>query len=312
MRQVWGERYQGGWDELPFFQEEVARAIVAAIPVQVEQAELERIRHQEIPSLSAYEHCLLGREHQRSSSHDSHAKAAEHFSRALDQDPRSAVAHCGLALCLFLAGGCTRIDEEGRRLRKAIWHAQQATEFDPLDAQGHWTLGMLLQMLREFGTARLHLDRAMTLSPGDAETLAYTGLEYAYAGDPACGVDQSRRSIQLNPSYPPAFVELIGKSCFVGRRYEEALFWLRQSPDRVTTNRAWLAAAAAYAGLPDEAARHASIFLASLRQRVSQDSLAALGGPMGWLREPARFQHGADLEHYEQGLEIAGIGREVH
>src|SRR5215203_7095585 len=38
-RQVWGERYQGDWDELPSFQEEAAMAIVATLPVQVEQAE---------------------------------------------------------------------------------------------------------------------------------------------------------------------------------------------------------------------------------------------------------------------------------
>ena len=309
-QQVWGERYQGDWDELPAFQEQVARAVVAAIPVQVEQAELERVRHQEIRSLSSYEHCLLAREHQRSTSHDSHTKALECFSRALDQDARSAAAHCGLALSMFLVGGCTRIDEEGRRLKQAIWHAQQAIELDPLDAQGHWILGMLLRMLREFGTARLHLDRAMMLSPGDAETLAYTGLEYAYAGDPTCGISQSRQSIQLNPSYPPAFVELLGKSCFVGRRYEEALFWLRQSPDRVATNRAWLAAAAAHAGLRDEAERHAGIFMAALRHCVWQDSVRE-GGPIRWLREPARFQYAADLEHYEQGLTMAGIGREA-
>lgn len=306
-QQLWGEHYQGDWEELPSFQEEAAMAIVATIPVQIEQTELERIRHREIPSLSSYEHCLLAREHQRSTSHNSHAKALECFSRALDLDPCSAAAHGGLALNMFLVGGCTRIDEGGRRLKTAIWHAQQAIELDPLDAQGHWTLGMLLQMQREFGTARLHLDRATTLSPGDAETLAYTGLEYAYAGDPTCGVSQSRRSIQLNPSYPPAFVELLGKSCFVGRRYEEALFWLRQSPDRVCTNRAWLAAAAAYAGLRDEAERHAGIFIAALRRCVWQDSVRE-GGPIAWLREPARFQYAGDLEHYEQGLAMAGIG----
>jgi TolB-like protein len=57
-RQVWSERFQGDWDELPLFQEEAAKTIVAIIPVQVEQAELERVRHREIQSLSAYEHCL--------------------------------------------------------------------------------------------------------------------------------------------------------------------------------------------------------------------------------------------------------------
>ena len=46
-QQVWGERYQGDCDELPLFQEEATKAIVATIPVQVEQAELERVRHRE-------------------------------------------------------------------------------------------------------------------------------------------------------------------------------------------------------------------------------------------------------------------------
>ena len=133
---------------------------------------------------------------------------------------------------------------------------------------------MLLQMQREFATARLHLDRAMTLSPGDAETLGYTGLEYAYAGDPTCGASgQAEQSIRLNPFLPPASAELLGKSCFVGRRYEEALFWLRQTPDRMATNRAWLAAAAAYAGRIDEAAMHAQLMRATLLQRLGEAAL---------------------------------------
>jgi tetratricopeptide (TPR) repeat protein len=306
-RQLWSERYDGDWEDLPSAQEKVAKSIVAAIPVQVEQAELERVQHCEIHSLSAYEHCLRGRDYQRSRAHDSHAKAFEHFSRALEQDPGSAVAHCGLALCYFHLGGCTRLDEGGRRLNTAISHAQQAIENDPLGPQGHWTLGMLLQMMRDFHSARLHLDRAVELSPGDAETLAFTGLEFAYAGDPIRGAGKAQRAIQLNPCFPPAFAELIGKSSFIGRRYDEALFWLRQSPDRVTSNRGWLAAAAAYAGRGEEAATHARAMRGKLNQNLGADRLRALGGPIAWLREPARFQNASDLEHYERGLEMAGL-----
>jgi hypothetical protein len=72
-------------------------------------------------------------------------------------------------------------------------------------------------------------------------------------------------------------------------------------------NRAWLAAAAAYAGLRDEAERHAGIFIAALSHCVWQDSVRE-GGPIAWLREPARFQYAGDLERYEQGLAMAGIG----
>ncbi len=45
-------------DELPACQEEPTEAIVAAIPVKVEQAEFERVRNCEPYFLSAYEHCL--------------------------------------------------------------------------------------------------------------------------------------------------------------------------------------------------------------------------------------------------------------
>jgi tetratricopeptide (TPR) repeat protein len=197
--------------------------------------------------------------------------------------------------------------EEEQRREKAISYAQRAIELDPLDPQGHWLLGMFLQMRRDFAGARLHLDRAVMLSPGDVETLGYTGLEYAYAGDPSRGIEQAERSVRLNPCYPAVSVEQIGKACFIGRRYEEALFWLRQSPDRIRTNRGWLAAAAAYAGRGEEAAMHARLMRATLYQHLGEGQLRAIGGPIAWLRLPARFHKPADLEHYEHGLEMAGL-----
>jgi hypothetical protein len=142
---------------------------------------------------------------------------------------------------------------------------------------------------------------------GDVEALGYTGLEYAYPGEPERGIGQAEQGIRLNPYFPPVAAEQIGKACFVGHRYEEALFWLRQTPDRITTNRGWLAAAAAYAGRLDEATMHTRLMRATLQQRLGQEELRAVGGPIGWLRLPARFQHAADLAHYERGLAIAGL-----
>jgi DNA-binding SARP family transcriptional activator/TolB-like protein len=306
LRQVWGEHYKGDWDELPSFQEEAAKCIVASIPIQVEQAELARVRHREIQSLSAYENCLLGREYERSTAYASHAKALACFRQALEQDPNSAAAYCGLAVC-YVSTAKTTPQEDERRQREALGHVQRAIELDPLNAQAHWLLGMLHQCDRDFLAARFHLDQAMMLSPGDVETLGWTGLEYAYCGDPGRGTAQAERAIRLNPCYPPVSVEQMGKACFIGHRYEEALFWLRQSPDRITTNRGWLAAAAAYAGRPEEASMHARRLRATLRQHLGEDKLQAVGGPIPWLLLSARFKNTEDLEHYEQALELAGL-----
>ena len=163
-------------------------------------------------------------------------------------------------------------------------------------------------MRRGFSDARFQLCRASALQPGRCRDARLYGPGFAYAGEPERTIWQAEQSIRLNPYFPPVSAEQIGKACFIGRRYEEALFWLRQTPDRITTNRGWLAAAAACAGRIDEAAMHAKLMRATLLQRLGEEGLRVVGGPIGWLRLPARFQYAADLEHYERGLEMAGLG----
>lgn len=53
---------------------------------------------------------------------------------------------------------------------------------------------------------------------------------------------------------------------------------------------------------------HATLMRATLQQRLGEEQLRAVGGPIGWLRLPARFQYPSDLEHYVRGLEMAGLG----
>jgi|UPI0004B4B229 hypothetical protein len=42
---------------------------------------------------------------------------------------------------------------------------------------------------------------------------------------------------------------------------------------------------------------HARLMGVPLVQRLGEKDLPAVGGPIAWLRLPARFQHAADLEH---------------
>ena len=52
---------------------------------------------------------------------------------------------------------------------------------------------------------------------------------------------------------------------------------------------------------------HARLMRATLQQRLGDEELRAVGGPIAWLRLPARLQHAADLKHYERGLAMAGL-----
>jgi hypothetical protein len=57
----------------------------------------------------------------------------------------------------------------------------------------------------------------------------------------------------------------------------------------------------------DEAAMHARRMRTTLQHRLGEEELRAVGGPIAWLRLPARFQQLTDLEHYERGLAMAGL-----
>jgi DNA-binding SARP family transcriptional activator/TolB-like protein len=304
--QIWAQRYDGDLAELPLFQEEVARSVASAIPIEVEQAELARIRHSPITDLNAYELYLRGRDHQRSTDPKSHVKAFECFARAIDREEGFAAAHAEIALTTFYGGDVHANGLPGRHER-AIGHGRRAIELDPGDPQGYWTVGMLLQLERDFPRARRNLERAVELGPGDAITLAFTGLEFAYAGEATRGFDQAVASIKLNPYHPPAFCEIMGKLYFIARRYDEALLRLRQAPDRVMTNRGWLASAAAHAGRHDEAKQHAARLRSKLTRYYGAKNLQAMGGPIGYLSGPARFLDEAELDHYREGLAIAGL-----
>ncbi|WP_176562785.1 BTAD domain-containing putative transcriptional regulator [Paracoccus liaowanqingii] len=305
-RCLWADRFRGDLEGLPEFQENASRSIVAAVQVQVEAAELARIRHHPIECLSAYELYLRGRAEQRRGNPGSVESAFQLFSQAVQRDPGFGAAHAALALGWFGVGACSG-SEAGNAMEYALRHAREAITLDPLQASGHLMHGMLLQTLRDFDTADHCIERALMLSPGDPETLAFSGLEKAYHGEAEAGAALVERAMTLEPGYPPLFAELMGKTAYIAGRYDSAVFWLRQSQNRVPTNRAWLAAAAARAGLRVEAAAHARAATATIERRLGPARLQEIGGPIAWLRGPARFRQSTDLAHYEEGLREAGL-----
>ena len=93
-----------------------------------------------MPTRTAY----AGGEYERSTAYASHSKALACFRQALEQDPNCAAAYCGLAVC-YVSAGKTTPQEDERRHQEALGHVQRAVELDPLNAQGHWLLGMFHQ-----------------------------------------------------------------------------------------------------------------------------------------------------------------------
>ena len=290
---LWAERYDRDIGELFKVQDEVARTIVATLAGQLEEAELSGVARNRTKSLPAYDCLLRGIKHLRGYSIDDNRLARELFERAIDLDPRFALAHAYLALALLVEHG---YDDASELIRdRALGIAQMALGLDPGEGRCHQFLAQACLYKHEFDQATFHSERSVVLNPNDANGLAQRGLVLTYVGRAEEGIELIREAMRLNPLHPEWYWAALAVPLYATRRYEDALDADRRIAGRKTHwHIARLAACNAQLGRLDEARTNAAEVL---RQdpgfRLSTVSL--------------RYKNPADAEHVLEGMRKAGL-----
>ncbi|HKR76921.1 MAG TPA: sulfotransferase [Rhodanobacter sp.] len=86
-----------------------------------------------------------------------------------------------------------------QQMPQALEHLLKATHLEPRRADYVAQYAKALAQARRFREARLVADRAMTLSPGDAQTLDTLGMVYRHANAPIQSANAFRRAMALAP-----------------------------------------------------------------------------------------------------------------
>ncbi|MGH7822750.1 MAG: protein kinase domain-containing protein, partial [Candidatus Binatia bacterium] len=133
---VWAERYDRAIDDVFAVQGEITQAIVAALRVEVREAEQARIRKIPTENLSAYESGLHGEALLFQFTKEANAKAEELFQRAIALDPDYARAHTLLGT-VFLHRLMFQWDLDPRLAGRVLEHAEKAVALDPTDPSCH-------------------------------------------------------------------------------------------------------------------------------------------------------------------------------
>ncbi len=167
---IWGQTYDRNQTELGATQEDVAREVAYRLRIRLETDVSERLQRQYRTNSEAYDAYLKGRYALRDRSPDGFESALAYFQQAIDRDPQYALAFAGLAdtYCLM---AYNRIQPTIALLDKCKAAANRALHFDSTLAEAYSSLAS-----------------AITLADFN-----WTAAEEVY-----------RRSIQLNPNYPPA------------------------------------------------------------------------------------------------------------
>jgi len=224
---LWSERYDREMKDVFDIQDDISRAIVAALEVQLGgQADAKLVRPQ-TASMEAYELCVKGRGHwnQRGLGLK---KALYYFELALLEDPNYALAWSGLADAYFLLGFYDYVPYRAA-VAKAKTAAEKAVALDDNSAEAHGSLGIVLGWCDwDLNGSEQHLLKALELNSNYTPARYWYGWLLTTMGRDQESIAQNRRAVEGDPLSRAAHL-ILGVSFNSLRRFAEAIPPLRRS-----------------------------------------------------------------------------------
>jgi tetratricopeptide (TPR) repeat protein/tRNA A-37 threonylcarbamoyl transferase component Bud32 len=119
--------------------------------------------------------------------------------KALERDPRHAMAYAVLAEAYWNKNGATSNDPQWTRL--ALDSARKAIELNTDLGAAHLSYAIVLLGMHDLEEANRQLKHALELDPRNAKTHLWLGEYYSQKNDPTQAEQFYKRSIQLDPTY---------------------------------------------------------------------------------------------------------------
>ena len=294
-------------------QDEIARAVVAAVAVRVREVTEAAARRRAPNDVRAYDLFLQGLRLSDQWEGDSQARAGELFRRAIAIDPTFARAHTGLAFNhlnrLVHQVGVPR--ERDPDLREARQLAERALVLDPNDPRVHLTLGTVALAWRDFDRAARHFDLAQAMNPNDANIQISWAFGQACLGVAERGLSACELALQLNPQPPRWYDHYRSRILFLAGHHAEALAMLERmtagSPLDHPRDMGWRAAAAGLLGLSAAAEASAALFQKAVACTWRGDPAANTRAYVDWLIDDSNLRRPEDEAHLRDGLGRAGL-----
>jgi TolB-like protein/Tfp pilus assembly protein PilF len=303
---LWAERYERELENIFALQDDIVRAIVAALPGRLEDAGRAIARGKPTSSITAYDLVLLGNERWRQLTARDLVEARANFRNAVALDPQYARARVNIAwtiVCdVFLESPATPTLDE------ALYEMETALDIDDGDAWSHGVFAQLLFLLHEDDKAEIHFNRAFALNPNDADVAAVFANILVYWGRWREALAWIGTAKRLNPFPPNLYHWYHALALYSGREYEQAVKALIEARALDRWSHGLLAACYAQMGKLAEAQSKAEIFVSERRRELSANGQVAPASTIELARARAeRYRNPADREHFLDGLRKAGL-----
>jgi adenylate cyclase len=242
---IWAERYDRVLEDIFAVQEELTRAIVAAIAPQIEGTELLKASRRRPGNLSAYEMAVQAWAHAL----DGHDKADRPLLEQSIREAKESLAidsnSVGALHALAFSQGTAfffgmAVDRE-HALQEAMWATTRAIELDGADARGYILRAQSARYMAmpSYIEALADARRAHDMNPNDTFVLRILGSSEAFAGEPERAIEHLQQVLRLNPRDARSYMThgVLAGACFIAKRYADAIEWasraLRERPQLV-------------------------------------------------------------------------------
>ena len=196
---LWSQTYDRKLTDVFKVQDEIARAVVAALQVKLMPAEQRRLATAPTVNAEAYDAYLKGLYHLYKLSPEGLDTAEHYFELVLAKDPGYARAYAGIAL-LWMARNQMGIMSPAEGVPKAKSAALKAVELDDSLPDAHYVLAIVYTWADwNWPAAEREFRRAIQLKPGFAEAHAYYAHLLNILHRPDEAMVEARRSLELDP-----------------------------------------------------------------------------------------------------------------
>lgn len=223
---LWSERFDRQMEDVFAIEDEIAENVAGALRIFLREDERRALAKLPTSSVRAYEYFLRGRQFLHQSRKKSLEYAREMFRRAIEADPKYALAYAGVANASALIHMYYPTSEGN--LEQADQASLKALELDPELADAHAARGFALSMMKRFDEAEEEFKTAIDLDPKLFEARYFYARTCFQQGKLAEAAHLFEAASQVAEDYQSAFFaaqahEAMGNQEEAEARYQRAL-----------------------------------------------------------------------------------------
>jgi len=273
--ELWAERYNRPLRDVFALQDEIVRRIVTTLNLQINLAQEGIVIPRSTENLEAYDDLLRGVEYASSLTKDENLKAREMIEKAIEMDPKYAMAYAELGWIYWLAR-VLQFSPDPNGLERASQMEQQAIALDDSLSLAHGVLAAVEVQEGKFDRALTEARRGIALDANSELGYLWLAEVLNEIGKPADALVAADKAVRLDPQNAQSYALERGCAYTKLERWTEAIpalkSFLGRYPD-VLWAHVWLAED--YHGLGDENAAGAEA--AEVERTIALDPNSALG-----------------------------------